>query len=182
MHDLHQLQRKCTVTLESCDGKSFSLLHPQETSSSKLIQHAIEDEHREVLDQGHSNSTDSIVISIVKIPSNILEYVVVFLKHYAKEPLNSIEPPLGTSFDSKITQDFYRNFINGKTMDEVFQLVHAANYMDIPSLLNLTCLKVGFDLMGKSAEEIRILLKLSKLSSQEEIRAKEEHPWLFEES
>jgi len=36
-------------------------------------------------------------------------------------------------------------------------------------------------LMGKSAEEIRLLLKLPKLTPQEEMRAREEHPWLFEE-
>jgi SCF ubiquitin ligase, SKP1 component len=176
-----QLQRLLTVTLESSDGKSFTLLHPQETSSSKLIQHAIEDEHNEqLLDQEYSSS-DSVVISLVKVSSNILEYVVKFLRYHAREPLRPIEPPLGTSFDSKITQDFYRNFINGKTMDEIIQLVHAANYMDIPPLLNLTCLKIGFNVMGKDAEEIRILLNLPKLSPQEEMRAKEEHPWLFEE-
>jgi hypothetical protein len=35
------------------------------------------------------------------------------------------------------------------------QVLSAANYMAIPPLLDLTCLKYTFLLMGKSAEEVR---------------------------
>lgn len=171
------LQR--TVILESSDGTSFTLTYPQETLASKLIHNAIEDEHHDQ-DEKHVNMKP-VIISLTNVSSDILEQIVHFLKHYAIEPLQPIQPPLGTSFDSKITQDFYRTFVGDKTNEFLFRLVNAANYMDIPSLLDLMCLKVGFSLMGKTAEEIRVLLKIPKLTQEEEHRAREEHPWLFEE-
>jgi len=103
-----------------------------------------------------------------------------FLKHYAVEPLRELEQQLGSSFHENISQDFYREFILDKSSSMVFKLANAANYLDIPPLLDLTCLKVSFDLMDKSAEEIRVLLKLPKLTKEEEEMARTKHPWMFE--
>ena len=40
----------------------------------------------------------------------------------------------------------------------LFELILAANYLDIKSLLDLTCAKVASMIKGKNTEEIRILL------------------------
>lgn len=64
----------------------------------------------------------------------------------------------------------------------LFDVLSAANYMEIKPLLDLTCLKVTFELTGKNAEEIRDILNLPELTPEEEARAREEQRWIFEDN
>lgn len=48
-------------------------------------------------------------------------------------------------------------------------------------LLDLTCLQVSCQLMGKSAEEIRVILNIPKLTAEEEAKARQEHRWVFDD-
>ena len=53
---------------------------------------------------------------------------------------------------------WYQNFVSDENLgsrDMLFDLLTAANFMGIKELLDLTCLKVTFQLTGKNAEEIR---------------------------
>eukprot|EP00957_Ditylum_brightwellii_P108300 8262121-Ditylum_brightwellii.AAC.1 len=83
------------------------------------------------------------------------------------------------SFDEIVTQEFYRDFV---TVEQplLFQLVQAANFMNIQPLLDLACLQVANILMGKSAEDIRSILNIPKMTPEEEEKARREHRWIFE--
>lgn len=50
--------------------------------------------------------------------------------------------------------EWYRNFVSGIEREMLFELLTAANYMDIKPLLDLACLRVTFELSQKSAEEV----------------------------
>jgi S-phase kinase-associated protein 1 len=164
-----------TIILESSEGKTFELfLH--ETRPSKLIRDAIEDD-----DDADEDEDQQPSIPLANVSSDTLEQVIIFLKNYAIEPMIQLEQQLGSSFHENVSQEFYRKFILDKSSGMVFKLANAANYLDIPPLLDLTCLKVSFDLMDKSAEEIRVLLKLPKLTKEEEEIARKDHTWMFEE-
>lgn len=54
-------------------------------------------------------------------------------------------------------QEWYQNFVSDENMnqDMLFELITAANFLGIPPLLNLTCLKVTFLIPGKNEEEVR---------------------------
>jgi S-phase kinase-associated protein 1 len=82
-----------------------------------------------------------------------------------------------------MTQKWYADFVSddNMTQDMLFELLTAANYMGIKELLDLTCLKVTFQISGKSADDIREILKLPKLTPEEEAHARESHPWIFED-
>lgn len=62
----------------------------------------------------------------------------------------------------------------------VYQLVAASNYMDVEPLFGLMCLVVSVTLKGKKAGDIRTMLGIEELTEEEELRAREEHRWLFE--
>ena len=85
-----------------------------------------------------------------------------------------------------MTQTWYQDFVSdqnlGENNDMLFDLLTAANFMGIKELLDLSCLKVTFQLTGKSAEEIRQILRLPQLTPEEEAQAREEHKWIFEDS
>jgi S-phase kinase-associated protein 1 len=181
-----QEKRSRLITLEASDGRKITL-NQYETLPSKLIQDAIEEdisdedeEEGSICDGGGSDST---IIPLINVRSDTLENIVTFLKHYAIEPLNEIAPPLeGSTFEELIQQDWYRRFINDlPTKKELFELLNAASYMDISCLFNIACLKVSCDLVDKSADEIRQFLNLPALSKDEEAKAREDHPWMFED-
>lgn len=46
-------------------------------------------------------------------------------------------------------------------------------------LLDLACLKVSDELMGKSPEEIRVMLNIPKMTPEEEAKARQDHRWIF---
>ena len=58
-----------------------------------------------------------------------------------------------------IDQKWYQDFVADDNVDGdmVFDMLTAANFMGIKPLLDLTCLKVTFQLTGKSAEEVSVL-------------------------
>ena len=53
-------------------------------------------------------------------------------------------------------QKWYQDFVADGNMprEMLFDLLTAANYMGIKALLDLTCLKVTFELTGKNAEQV----------------------------
>jgi hypothetical protein len=52
-------------------------------------------------------------------------------------------------------QEWYRNFIKEGMSDQLlFEVLAAANYMEIQPLLDLACLRVTFEIQGKDAEAV----------------------------
>lgn len=55
-----------------------------------------------------------------------------------------------------VTQSWYQEFCSDENMPQeiLFEVMRASNYMTIPPLLDLACLKVTFQLHGKTAEQV----------------------------
>jgi S-phase kinase-associated protein 1 len=76
---------------------------------------------------------------------------------------------------SSMVQKFYGDFI--EVPDEtLYELVLAANYMDIKPLLDLTCATVANSIKGKTPQEVRDLFGLKNEFTEEE------EAWFFKES
>merc|ERR1712178_193565 len=69
-----------------------------------------------------------------------------------------------------------------KVDDEtLFNLIPAANYLDIKSLLDLTCKTVADEIKGKTPEEIRIRFNIKNdFTPEEEEEVKRENAWCEE--
>ena len=54
-----------------------------------------------------------------------------------------------------VDQEWYQEFVKDENLNRemLFDMLTAANFMGIKPLLDLTCLKVTFQLTGKNAEE-----------------------------
>lgn len=162
------------VILRSKDGREFTL-SAEAARLSTVVEEAYNDDGA---GEGEVEPVD-----ILRVSADTLEQVVLFLEHHQVESMNEIPTPLnGTSFAEIVSQSWYRNFMEGKDRQAVFDLLTAANYMGIKPLLDLTCLKVTFELTGKNAEEIREILNLPVLTPEEEATARQEHKWIFEDN
>jgi len=154
-----------------------SLHYPRSYAAARLSQ-TVKDA------QGHEDD-DTVPpedVEILKVESACLEKVVEFLKHHEIEPMTEITTPLSeNTFEGVVKQEWYLEFIKGLDQSMIFDLVTAANFMAIQPLLDIACLKVSCTLMGKTAEEIRVMLNIPKMTPAEEAKAREEHRWIFDD-
>ena len=53
-----------------------------------------------------------------------------------------------------VRQAWYQEFVENMQKEMRFEVLAAANYMEIKPLLDLSCLQVTFELSGRSADEV----------------------------
>lgn len=103
------------------------------------------------------------------------------MKHYQVEPMKEIEKPLQSDNMKQVVQQWYADFTNVE-QDTLFELILAANYMDIKPLLDLTCATIASLIKGKTPEEIRRTFNIvNDFTPEEEANVREENKWCEEE-
>merc|ERR1712146_13047 len=119
-------------------------------------------------------------IPLPNVKSQSLGNVIEFCKHYSEDPMNEIEKPLKSSNMNEVVQEWYANFVNVE-QEALFELILAANYMDIKPLLDLTCATVASEIKGKTPEEIRQTFNIvNDFTPEEEAQVREGNKWCEE--
>jgi len=132
-------------------------------------------------DEDDSNG-ESPVIPLKNVSGDHLADVVKFMKFYATNPMPEIEKPIFSAekFVENLGDDFYRDFTN-KDQDYIFDMVAAANFMDVAPLLDLMCASVAALLKGKTPEQIKETFGIeADFTPEEEEKVAKENPWLEE--
>ena len=119
------------------------------------------------------NQKDDIPLPDIKY--DILKKVVEYLAHYKEKEPQQIPKPLPSQDLKEVTDEWDVNFINGMDLDSVFDLINAANYMDIAPLLDLACAKIASLMKGKSAAEIRVMFNIECDLTEDELKEYEEY-------
>ncbi len=88
-------------------------------------------------------------VPLASVKSPVLAKIVEFCKHHVDEPLPAIEKPLRSSVMAEIVPEWDAAFVNIEE-ELLFEIILAANYMDIKPLLDLTCAKVAANIRGKT--------------------------------
>merc|ERR1712154_267985 len=117
-----------------------------------------------IMDTFGDNLEDGEAVEAMPLPKvsdNILAKIIEFGKHYQTEEMKAIDTPLKSSKIEDLVQEWYVEFVkvDQKTL---FELVAAANYMNIKQLLDLTCLGVSILCQGKSEDELRKMFNVEK--------------------
>lgn len=116
-------------------------------------------------------------IPLPNVKSPILAKVIEFCRHYKEEPMQEIEKPLKSANMSEVVQEYYSEFVTVE-QEMLFELILAANYMDIKPLLDLTCATVASMIKGKTPEEIRKLFNIvNDFTPEEEAQIREDNKW-----
>jgi S-phase kinase-associated protein 1 len=94
--------------------------------------------------------------------------------------MTEIEKPLKSANMAEVVQPWYAEYVNVE-QDVLFELILAANYMDIKPLLDLTCASVASLIKGKSPEDIRRTFNIQNdFTPEEEAQVREENKWCEE--
>mmetsp|Transcript_3983 Transcript_3983/g.8875 ORF Transcript_3983/g.8875 Transcript_3983/m.8875 type:complete len:167 (+) Transcript_3983:90-590(+) len=159
-----------TVNLVSKEGDSFSV-DIEVARMSELVKGMIDDD---------CDDDDVAEIPLPNVKAAVLKKVIEFCKHYRTEPMTEIEKPLKSGVMAEVVQKWYADFVNVEQV-LLFELILAANYMDIKPLLDLTCATVASMIKGKTPEEIRKTFNIANdFSPEEEAQVREENKWCEE--
>ena len=122
--------------------------------------------------QDYSDEND---IPMPDIKGEILKKCVEYMTHYKDTEPKDIPRPLPSPNLLDVTDEWDVNFISGIDLDSVFEIINAANYLDLKSLLDLSCSRIASIMKGKTAEEIRNIFNLDNDLTEDEIKEFEEY-------
>ncbi|CAM8938350.1 unnamed protein product [Rhodiola kirilowii] len=148
------------ITLLSSDGESF-IVDEIVALESQTIKHMVEDD---CADNG---------IPLPNVTSKILAKVI----EYCKKHVEAVKDEGGAGDDLKA---FDSEFVK---VDQatLFDLILAANYLNIKGLLDLTCQTVADMMKGKNPEDIRKIFNIKNdFTPEEEEEVRRENQWAFE--
>lgn len=112
----------------------------------------------EVMTTGDKDETE---IPIVGIHSDVLKIVVDYMNKKKGFDTIVVSKPLLSSLSDSCSDEgkWEAEFILNLTHKQVSELIFAANYMEINSLLNICCARVGFELKSKSESQMISIIK-----------------------
>jgi len=151
------------VTLISSDGEKFQV--PKKVAVlSELV--------RNMVEEGTAEE-----VPLMDVKATVLSKVIEFCKHHVDSKLPEIEKPLRSTNMIEMVPAWDAAFVD-VDQEILFELILAANYMDIKSLLDLACAKVASMIKGKSAEQIRQTFNIKNdFTPEEEAQIIEENKW-----
>ncbi|KAM3703501.1 hypothetical protein ACB098_04G099700 [Castanea mollissima] len=153
------------ITLRSSDGEAFEV-EEKVATESQTIKHMIEDDYSE--------------IPLPNVASNILTLVI----EYCKKHVEAGNPETSYCSENEKSDDplaaWDAEFVK-VDQNTLFDLIVAANYLNIKGLLDLTCKTVADMMRGKTIEEIRHVFHIKNdYTPEEEEAVRRENQWAFE--
>ncbi|KAG8089795.1 hypothetical protein GUJ93_ZPchr0011g27740 [Zizania palustris] len=165
---------KKMITLKSSDGEEFEV-EEAVAMESQTIRHMIEDD---CADNGiplpNVNS---------KILSKVIEYCNKHVHAAASKAANTSDDAASAAAPPPSGEDLKNWDADFVKVDQatLFDLILAANYLNIKGLLDLTCQTVADMIKGKTPEEIRKTFNIKNdFTPEEEEEIRRENQWAFE--
>ncbi|KAI3631219.1 hypothetical protein MIR68_000603 [Amoeboaphelidium protococcarum] len=155
------------IILKSSEGQEFKV-DRDVAEKSQTLKHLIEDV---VEDQ-------SIPIPLPNVTGPILAKVLEYCEHHRNDMQAASEdqdPSKPQQWEESDEWDV--NFVK-VDQGTLFELILAANYLDIKPLLDLTCKTVAYMIKGKTSEEIRKTFGIvNDFTPEEEEQIRRENEW-----
>ena len=133
--------------------------------------------------KGMKDIPDEYVIPLNDdINSQTIEKIINYLIHYDGNSPKEISKPLYLTDMKKITDEYSADFVDKLNIDELVDMISAAHYMKINSLLNLCCAKMVSLCKGKNEEEIFKIFGVPKdyFKPEDKEKIKEKNKWIDE--
>jgi len=119
-------------------------------------------------------------IPLLNVKTAVLKKVVEYMRYHAENPPKEIEKPLKSPNMAEVVSQWDADFVD-VDQELLFELILAANYMDIKPLLDLTCAKVASMIKGKNPEQIRRTFNIvNDFTPEEEAAVIAENKWAEE--
>ncbi|ORX47027.1 E3 ubiquitin ligase complex SCF subunit sconC [Hesseltinella vesiculosa] len=150
-----------SVRLLSSDSEDFTVAK-EVAERSMLIKNMLED-------VGDNDNP----IPLPNVTAKILRKVIEWCEHHLGDPVTNDENERRNTEIDEWDQKFME--VDQETL---FDIILAANYLDIKPLLDVGCKTVANMIKGKTAEEIRKIFNIvNDLTPEEEAQIRKENEW-----
>ncbi|XP_010412453.2 PREDICTED: SKP1-like protein 14 [Camelina sativa] len=155
------------IVLTSSDGESFEV---EEVVARKMqtVRQMIEDDC----------ATNEIPLQ--KVTGMILAMVIEYCKRHVDDEKKE-DDSMSEEEAAKI-KEWEAEFLKDRDLATVFQLILAANYLNVKGFLDLTCQNVADHIKDMTPEEVREIFNIKNdFTPEEEEQVRRENSWAFEE-
>ncbi|KAH7868108.1 SCF ubiquitin ligase [Lentinula edodes] len=157
------------IVLKTSDNETFNV--DREVAERSVLIKNMLDDIGEDSDQA---------IPLPNVNSSVLKKILEYCEHHRGEPLPAADADQSQDETRKRTTDISEWDQKFITVDQemLFEIILAANYLDIKSLLDVGCKTVANMIKGKTPEEIRKLFNIyNDFTPEEEAQIKKENEW-----
>jgi S-phase kinase-associated protein 1 len=153
------------MQLQTCDNVTIDIPMTL-VEFSKTLKNVLED------------GEEGEVAMLPNINEETMREVIRFLEYLQDNPEPTITKPIMVGNIHDVTETWYADFIDKENHNKVFDLIIAANYLDIKNLLDLGCAKIATLIKVREAPEIRELFGIENdFTPEEEAKIIEENNW-----
>jgi S-phase kinase-associated protein 1 len=167
------------MSLDEPSGDDKLKLIAQEESESYPVSRkvALQSELIKTMVEGDKDEKE---IPLPNVKGPVLKKVIDYMTYHAEHPPKEIEKPLKSANMADVVCKFDADYVDVE-QELLFELILAANYMDIKPLLDLTCAKVASLIKGKTPEQIRKQFNIvNDFTPEEEEAVRAENKWAEE--
>lgn len=116
-------------------------------------------------------------IPIANVNTRTLKKVIEYCKMHVNSPPAEIDKPLRSAYLTNLVSKEDYEFIDVDN-EQLFELIMAANFLNIKPLLDLASAKVASLIKGRSVEEIRTMFNIQNdFTPEQEAQVREENKW-----
>ena len=156
-----------TITLQSSDGELFPIDIEVARKSITI---------KTMLDDLGMDENDEEAVPLPNVNAAILKLVIQWATYHKDDPQPNDDDNTNTAENINIS-DWDASFLS-VDQGTLYELILAANYLDIKGLLNVTCGTVANMIKGKTVEEIRKHFNIKNdFTPSEEEQIRKENEW-----
>ena len=160
------------IKLRSSDGEVFDV-DVEVAKASVTI--------KTMLDDLGIEDDDQEVVPLPNVSSSILRKVIQWATYHKDDPPAPIDDEESRERRTDDISGWDSDFLK-VDQGTLFELIQAANYLDIKGLLDVTCKTVANMIKGKTPEEIRKTFNIKNdFTPEEEAAIREENRWAEEQ-
>jgi len=157
-----------TITLRSSDGVEMTV-EKEVAERSMLIKNLLEDMA--------DGATTVEAIPIANVNEAVLKKVIEWCTHHRNDPPATADDDSDSRKKTTDIEEWDQKFMQ-VDQEMLFEIILAANYLDIKALLDVGCKTVANMIKGKSPEEIRKTFNIQNdFTPEEEDQIRRENEW-----
>ncbi len=150
------------ITLKSSEDKQFKISE-KAAKRAKVFNDLLED----------YGKNENIPL---EINSETLESVIKYLEHYENQEPKNIEKPLKSGDLTKVLDTWDYEFISKFSLEKSVDLVNAANYINLDSLLQLSLCRIASEMVDQPIEEVQKKFGIESDMTEEEKKKNYQYP------
>lgn len=164
-----------TTTLDIAPDQQKMILIAMEGDRISINKNQVQ--HSELLKAlVNGNPTTEVEVPLHHIRSVTLDRVVKYMKHHdLGNPPKDIEKPLRSAVLSQLVDQWDSDLVE-LTVDQLFELLMAASYLHVKPLVELVSAKLAIGFKGKTPDQLRKAMNITKdFTAEEEAAIQNDH-------